>query len=326
MLLLMMLTHTHTNTHTSSQYITLRRIISSYHVTSRHITTHHIISHQIIGIHAFLDSKCLIKAQPYQEGFLRGLSRSRKFLCLMSSAGLANVRDKTKDHTNDAVLLEYQTALMIRNLITEVDPDLAKSYIVPILVGHFSQGVLTKFTDFPSKTYYPDSVGPELDISVLPTSSSMKMMETEVEKERKRLSLFATEQAQRQAEAVKEIELELARMKVDSQVNSGAGAGAGAGATREGLVTSNVSNAPRVVPSWVQPASSSPSLRESVIAAAASSSSSSSPSLREAIFASSSSSSSAAAAAALSFIPALTSKGTPCKNCETLGQFCYQHK
>ena len=114
------------------------------------------------GIHAFLDKKCLKAGEPWKEGFLSGLSRSRMFLCLISSAALTNVRDKSKDHALDNVLLEYETALLIQRHLFEVDADLARNYVVPVHVGHFSQGVLTKFTDFNSMMY-PDNVGPVLD-------------------------------------------------------------------------------------------------------------------------------------------------------------------
>ena len=114
------------------------------------------------GINAFLDKKCLRAGEPWKEGFLSGLSRSRVFLCLISSPALANVRDKTKNHEGDNVLLEYETALMIQRQLAEVDVDLARNYIVPVHVGQCSQGVLTKFTDF-NPMMYPDSVGPESD-------------------------------------------------------------------------------------------------------------------------------------------------------------------
>ena len=114
------------------------------------------------GINAFLDKKCLKAGEPWKEGFLSGLSRSRMFICLISSPALANVRDKTKNHEGDNVLLEYETALLIQRHLAEVDVDLARNYIVPVHVGQFSQGVLTKFTDF-NPMMYPDSVGPESD-------------------------------------------------------------------------------------------------------------------------------------------------------------------
>ena len=114
------------------------------------------------GINAFLDKKCLKAGEPWKEGFLSGLSRSRMFICLISSPALANVRDKTKNHEGDNVLLEYETALLIQRHLAEVDVDLARNYIVPVHVGQFSQGVLTKFMDF-NPMMYPDRVGPESD-------------------------------------------------------------------------------------------------------------------------------------------------------------------
>ena len=130
------------------------------------------------GINAFLDKKCLKAGEPWKEGFLSGLSRSRMFLCLISSPALANVRDKTKNHEWDNVLLEYETALLIQRHLAEVDVDLARAYIMPVHVGQFSQGVLTKFTDFNSMMY-PDSVGPESDHvdTVASTTSTAAVMD-----------------------------------------------------------------------------------------------------------------------------------------------------
>ena len=129
-------------------------------------------------INAFLDKKCLKAGEPWKEGFLSGLSRSRMFLCLISSPALANVRDKTKNHEWDNVLLEYETALLIQRHLAEVDVDLARAYIMPVHVGQFSQGVLTKFTDFNSMMY-PDSVGPESDHvdTVASTTSTAAVMD-----------------------------------------------------------------------------------------------------------------------------------------------------
>ena len=115
-------------------------------------------------IHAFLDKKCLKAGEPWKEGFLSGLSRSRKFLCLISSAALANVRNFEVDHAWDNVLLEYQTGLEIRRHLAEHDADLARGFIVPVAVGHYSLGVLTKFMDF-NPTLYPDSVGPIVEVA-----------------------------------------------------------------------------------------------------------------------------------------------------------------
>ena len=131
-----------------------------------------------MGIHAFLDKKCLKDGEPWKEGFLTGLSRSRKFLCLISSSALANVRNGALDHTNDNVLLEYETGQMIRDHLKEVDADLAKSYIIPILVGHFSQGVLTKFTEF-NPNLYPDSVGPDAT-AMISTTTSMAVVSVDL--------------------------------------------------------------------------------------------------------------------------------------------------
>jgi len=48
---------------------------------------------------------------------------------------------------------------MMRDRLNERDEGLAKSYIVPVLVGEYTDGALKKFADF-WKMLYPDSVGP----------------------------------------------------------------------------------------------------------------------------------------------------------------------
>ena len=45
-----------------------------------------------VGIHAFLDRKCLRDGEPWLDGFIKGLSSSRKIICLMSRAALARVK------------------------------------------------------------------------------------------------------------------------------------------------------------------------------------------------------------------------------------------
>jgi len=74
-----------------------------------------------VGIHAFLDRKCLRDGEPWADGFVKGLSSSRKIICLMSRAGLVPVRDVTRNNSFDSVLLEYQVALLIRQIISQKD-------------------------------------------------------------------------------------------------------------------------------------------------------------------------------------------------------------
>ena len=68
-------------------------------------------------------------------------------------------------------VLQYQTALEIRRHLAEHDTDLARGFILPVAVGHYSLGVLTKFTDF-NPTLYPDSVGPVVAVVPVPTAAS----------------------------------------------------------------------------------------------------------------------------------------------------------
>ena len=110
------------------------------------------------GIHAFLDKRCLKDGEKWKVGFFKGLLRSRKFLCLVSSDALASVRDTTKNHIYDNVLLEYETAFMIKKLLEDVNVDMANSYIIPVFVAKLlGGGMLEKFSDF-DLTKYPNSV------------------------------------------------------------------------------------------------------------------------------------------------------------------------
>lgn len=122
---------------------------------------------QTHGFKAFLDKKCLLDCMSWRDGFLEGLRHSRKVICLISRAGLAPVRDPTRDHSIDNVLLEYETALRIKNSSRQ-----NSGYICPVLVGSIQKGVLTKFTDF-STELYPDSIEPISHVPVpVPTHSN----------------------------------------------------------------------------------------------------------------------------------------------------------
>ena len=49
-----------------------------------------------------------------------GLKNSRLFIALISSAALTNVRDYSRDHAKDNVLLEYEIALKVALIFVEV--------------------------------------------------------------------------------------------------------------------------------------------------------------------------------------------------------------
>ena len=71
-------------------------------------------------INAFLDRKCLPSGEPWRANFLKGLCRSRKFVCLLSTAALKTVRDHTKSHEYDNVLLEFSTGVFFISLYRPV--------------------------------------------------------------------------------------------------------------------------------------------------------------------------------------------------------------
>ena len=77
--------------------------------------------------------------------------RSRKFVALISVAGLGQIKNPAADHTKDNVLLEYETALKVMEAIKD------QAYILPVFVGELNGNTLTKFGDFGP---YPDSITP----------------------------------------------------------------------------------------------------------------------------------------------------------------------
>jgi hypothetical protein len=86
--------------------------------------------------------------------FATGIVIFNIFVVFLSGVAVGWVRYPEIYNKYDNVLLEYETALKIKELTQD------KDYIVPLHVGSNSKdGVLTKFTDFAS-TLYPDSIGP----------------------------------------------------------------------------------------------------------------------------------------------------------------------
>lgn len=94
--------------------------------------------------------QCLVDGMPWREGFLKGLVNSRKFVAIVSTEGLTQVRNPYVDHTHDNVLLEYQTALQISKHIND------SSYIIPVFIGEYEGGMLKKFGDYNSAMYPGD--------------------------------------------------------------------------------------------------------------------------------------------------------------------------
>jgi len=107
-----------------------------------------------LDIQPFWDKMCLKNGMDWKQGFLSGLKRSRKFVALISVAGLGQIKNPAADHTKDNVLLEYETALKVMEAIKD------QAYILPVLVGELNGNTLTKFGDFGP---YPDSITPIVD-------------------------------------------------------------------------------------------------------------------------------------------------------------------
>ena len=72
------------------------------------------------NVHAFLDKKCLKNGEKWKDGFLSGLKRSKCFVALVSRSALTKVRDAEQNHSYDNVLLEYETALNVSEIVDDI--------------------------------------------------------------------------------------------------------------------------------------------------------------------------------------------------------------
>jgi hypothetical protein len=105
------------------------------------------------GFTVYLDKYCLEIGKPWKSEFIRDLTRSRVFIPVMSSKGLAPLKDTTRNHSNDNLLLEYQIALDRLDTIGDT-----QFGIYPVLVGtKVDQHTFEEFHDFSG---YSDSLFP----------------------------------------------------------------------------------------------------------------------------------------------------------------------
>jgi heat shock 70kDa protein 1/2/6/8 len=113
------------------------------------------------GIKTFWDTKCLKPGENWKMGFLRGLKASSCFVALISSKGLEPVRNTSKDHSCDNVLLEYEMALEINDKRKQAKKT---EMIIPVLLSEKLQnGAISKFNGFPSSTVkYSDTIKPRV--------------------------------------------------------------------------------------------------------------------------------------------------------------------
>jgi hypothetical protein len=112
------------------------------------------------GYTVFLSKFCLPPAELWGPNFRLGLARSRVFLPLMSSAGLAPLRDEARNHSSDNVLLEYHIALGLLNGFggsSGIDGD--SFHIHPVLVGARDRNTLVEFDAFGG---YSSTLAPSL--------------------------------------------------------------------------------------------------------------------------------------------------------------------
>lgn len=100
------------------------------------------------GIFPFLDKVKLQPGYPWKEGFLQGLQNSKCYIPLISRRALEPLRDRSRDHSMDNLLLEIDTALRHRTATNN-------SYLItPILIGEVDgNGALNRFADFSVDLY-----------------------------------------------------------------------------------------------------------------------------------------------------------------------------
>jgi hypothetical protein len=105
---------------------------------------------RVRGYNPFLDKFSMASGESWERGFRLGLARSRVFLPLMSSAGLSPLRDATRNHSGDNVLLEYQIALGLLNDFggSSSSTDGDSFHIYPVLVGARDGSTLNEFSAF----------------------------------------------------------------------------------------------------------------------------------------------------------------------------------
>ncbi len=76
-----------------------------------------------------------------------GLKNSKSFVPLISSAALTDVRDSSRDHTYDNVLLEFETAIKVivkttlYNILREVLKVLFSNFKIFIILNLFSHWI-----------------------------------------------------------------------------------------------------------------------------------------------------------------------------------------
>ncbi|KAJ3405990.1 hypothetical protein HDV05_006238 [Chytridiales sp. JEL 0842] len=99
------------------------------------------------GLNPFLDKKCLKNGEPWKQGFISGLMKSKKVIALISNKSLAPCKARSRDHSRDNVLLELEIALQIKNSLGD------DGFIVPVLVGENIGNSLVKFNGFDVSQY-----------------------------------------------------------------------------------------------------------------------------------------------------------------------------
>ena len=120
------------------------------------------------GYNPFLDKFCLLPSQPWEPAFRRAIPRSRVFIPLISAAALAPAMDRTRDHSKDNLLLEYQIALSVLDADEGGD---GSFHIYPVLIGRRDGSTLYDFAAF---TGYSDTLRGLPPAPEVPSSCSIQ--------------------------------------------------------------------------------------------------------------------------------------------------------
>jgi hypothetical protein len=99
------------------------------------------------GMEPFWDQESLAAGSNWRDGFLRGLKRSKYFIAVISREALSPLR-REGDHSEDNVLLEYETALAVHNRLGG-----ERKYFIPLLLGQHTNAGYVAFGDFDRLLY-----------------------------------------------------------------------------------------------------------------------------------------------------------------------------
>ena len=119
------------------------------------------------GLKVWWDKKCLLLGEGWEEGFCRGLIKSRVFVAILSKAGLQNFENLTESSGCDNVLLEYRLALELQSFCL-------LELLIPVMIGD-SSGDSTNPKACTFTNYFKSGCSPNCpDISVMSVEKKLR--------------------------------------------------------------------------------------------------------------------------------------------------------